>query len=185
MNLSSIKRIRAKNDCFVKTPQQIAFAFLAQNAHLSFYDSEVAAKADLSRGAANAALRALAKAGLLEMEPKGRMKFYRADLEDPRVRAYKVLLNIGGLMPVVKRAAGDCHRIVLFGSAAEGRNSPASDVDLLMVTDSPDRVRNLFSGGRKKLQLVVVTPVGLAELEKREPVFAAELKRGVVLWETS
>jgi len=46
-------------------------------------------------------------------------------------------------------------------------------------------VRRLVSSGRAALQAVVVTPVGLADMERDNPVFAAELRRGIELWKES
>jgi predicted nucleotidyltransferase len=113
------------------------------------------------------------------------MRFYRARLADPRVRSFKVLLNIDALAPLLDRLSRLALRVVLFGSAAEGTNIPDSDVDVLVVTNSPDRARKIVSSGDDSLQAVIVTPVGLADLERDNPVFAAELKRGIELWKES
>lgn len=166
---------------FVATVMQEVLAFLAQNAQRVFYDREVAAETGLSRGAVNAALRALADSGLLLREERGRMKFYRASLEDPRVRSLKVVLNVTALAPLVKRMEGSALRVVLFGSAAEGRDVADSDIDMMVVTNQPEQVRRLLAR-YPRVQAVVVTPAGLAELEQREPVFAAQVRRGVELW---
>jgi len=170
---------------FVASLEQAVLAFLCAHADRSFYGVELAGEAGLSRGGVNRVLRRLARARLVEAEDRGRMRFYRARLADPRVRSFKVLLNVDDLGPLVERLARLALRVVLFGSAAEGTNLPASDVDLLVVTNSPDPVRRLVSSGRAALQAVVVTPVGLADMERDNPVFAAELRRGIELWKES
>lgn len=167
---------------FVATAEQAVLAFLARNADREFFDRQVADEAGVSRGAANAALRSLARAGLLHAEPRGRMKFYRTALDDPRVRSLKVLLNVAGLAALVRRLSRQALRIVLFGSAAEGRDVPASDIDIMIVTNVPDAVRLLLAGRAGRIQAVVVTPVGLAEMEQRNPAFAAQVKKGIELW---
>ncbi len=170
---------------FVASLEQAVLAFLCENAQRSFYGVEVSGEAGLSRGGVNRALRVLARAGLLEAEDRGRMRFYRANLADSRVRAFKALLNVSRLGPLVGRLSRLSLRVVLFGSAATGTNLPDSDVDLLVVTNVPDRARRVLSSDEAPVQAVVVTPVGLADLERDNPVFAAEVKRGVELWKES
>ena len=167
---------------FVATAEQETLSFLARNADREFFDRQVADEAGLSRGAVNKALRSLARLGLLHVEARGRMKFYRAALDDARVRSLKTLLNVAALMPAVRRIRPHALRVVLFGSAAEGRDVPTSDRDVLVVTNSPDTVRRLLATKTGRIQAVIVTPVGLAEMEQRDPVFAGEMKRGIELW---
>jgi DNA-binding transcriptional ArsR family regulator len=170
---------------FVATAEQAVLAFLVRNPHRSCYDRQVADETGLSRGAVNGALRALAESGLLKREQKGRMKFYAANLDDPRVRSFKTVLNVARLMPLVRRVSRHALRIVLFGSAAEGRNVPESDFDLLVLTSYPDAVRRLLPKQGLPVQAVVVTPAGLAEIERKEPVFASQIRRGLELWQKS
>jgi predicted nucleotidyltransferase len=170
---------------FVASLEQAVLAFLCGHADRSFYGVEVAGEAGLSRGGVNRVLRKLAEAGLADAEGRGRMRFYRARLADPRVRAFKALLSIDALGPLLGRLSSLALRVVLFGSAAEGTNLPDSDIDLLVVTNSPDRVRKVVSSVGAALQAIVVTPVGLADLERDNLVFAAELRRGIELWKES
>jgi predicted nucleotidyltransferase len=186
MRYVSSRRHRAGSGrLFVASLEQAVLAFLCAHADRSFYGVELAGEAGLSRGGANRALRKLARAGLVDAEDRGRMRFYRARLADPRVRSFKTLLSIDALGPLLERLSRLALRVVLFGSAAEGTDLPDSDVDLLVVTNSPDRVRRVVSSDGDALQAVVVTPVGLADLERDNAVFAAELKRGIVLWKES
>lgn len=183
MNTRTLRRKTGNGRPFVATVGQAVLAFLVGDPHQSYYDRQVAEETGLSRGAVNGALRALAESGLLRVERKGRMKFYSASLDDARIRAYKSLLNIAYLAPLVRRLSRDSLRVVLFGSAAEGRNTPQSDFDLFVLTNTPDAVRRLIPTKVPRVQAVVVTPVGLAELEQKEPVFAGQVKRGLELWQ--
>jgi DNA-binding transcriptional ArsR family regulator len=182
MNTNSRRSQLRAGRPFVATVEQAVLALLVADPHQGYYDRQVADKTGRSRGAVNGAVRALAKSGLLLVEQKGRMKFYSANLDDPRVRCFKVLLNIARLMPLVRRLAGQALRIVLFGSAAEGRNRSDSDFDFLVLTSTPDIVRKLIAAQPLRVQAVVLTPSGLAELEKSEPVFAGQMKKGLELW---
>jgi DNA-binding transcriptional ArsR family regulator len=167
---------------FLATAEQAVLAFLARHADREFYDRQVADETGLSRGSVNAALRSLARAGLLHAEQRGRMKFYRASLDDPRVRCLKVLLNVAGLAALVKRLSHQAQRIIMFGSAAEGRDLPSSDIDIMVLTNAPDAARRLLAVRTGRVQAVVVTPVGLAEMEQRNPAFTAQVRKGIELW---
>jgi DNA-binding transcriptional ArsR family regulator len=132
MSTSSLSKHRVLRP-FVATVEQAVLAFMTGDPHGSYYDRQVANETGLSRGAVNGALRSLAKSGLLRVERKGRMKFYSANLDDATVRSFKTLVNVARLTPFVRRLADHSLRIVLFGSAAEGRNAPESDFDLLVL----------------------------------------------------
>src|SRR5438067_1329034 len=75
--------------------------FLAQDPDSSFHGREIAEKTGVSSGAASITLRVLEGSGLLEMEEKGRMKFYRFNLSNPVSREFKVLFNISREVPNV------------------------------------------------------------------------------------
>jgi DNA-binding transcriptional ArsR family regulator len=183
MSISTLRRKPRVSRPYVATVEQAVLAFLAGDPHQSYYDRQVAEETGLSRGAVNGALRTLAGFDLLRVERKGRMKFYAANLDDARIRAFKSLLNITCLAPLVRRLSRHALRVVLFGSAAEGRNTPQSDFDLFVLTNTPDAVRRLIPTHGLRVQAVVVTPTGLAELEQKEPVFAGQIKKGLELWQ--
>ena len=168
---------------FIATAEQAVLAFVTADPHQGYYDRQVSVRTRWSRGAVNGALRSLAKVELLLVERRGRMKFYSANLDDPRVRAFKTLVNIARLAPLVRRLANHSLRIVLFGSAAEGRNTLESDYDLLVLSHTPDVVRKLMPARGLRVQAAVFTPSGLAEIEQKEPVFAGQIKRGLELWQ--
>lgn len=71
-------------------------------------------------------------------------------------------------------------RIVVFGSYAKGRASPRSDLDLLIVTDTPlpparraDDVRPLVAGRAVHVDIHVVTPEEVAEIGAEDGSFIA------------
>jgi DNA-binding transcriptional ArsR family regulator len=183
MNTDSRRRKFRDERPFVLTAEQVVLASLGADPHQSYFDRQVADLTGLSRGAVNGALRALAESGLLTVERKGRMKFYSTNLDDARVRAFKILLNIARIIPLVRRLSHHALKVVLFGSAADGRNISQSDFDLFVLTNTPDVARKLIPTRGLRVQAVVVTPAGLAELEQKDPVFAGQLKRGIELWQ--
>lgn len=170
---------------FNRTSNQIILAFMANHPSRQYYSKEVKDQTGLSIGATNQALRELAGTGLLLREQKGRMSFYSADLSNPLVRQFKVLLNIASLYPLIKKVQDRCIRIILFGSAAQGTNTESSDVDLFILTNTPNEVLELVSSSEQgeKIQMLVKKPSEWAVAKKKETVFSEEVERGIILWE--
>jgi DNA-binding transcriptional ArsR family regulator len=91
--LSARKRRHDSSGLFVASLEQAVLAFLLENPERSYYSVELSDDAGLSRGGVNQALHVLAEAGLVEAEDRGPKRFYRANLADARVRAFKALLE--------------------------------------------------------------------------------------------
>lgn len=89
----SRKRRPDSSRLFVASLEQAVLAFLLENPERSLYSVELSDDSGLSRGGVNQALHTLAEVGLVEAEDRGRKRFYRADLADARVRAFKALLD--------------------------------------------------------------------------------------------
>lgn len=82
------------------------------------------------------------------------------------------------------------HRVILFGSLAEGKVEEWSDIDLVVIqeTDIPflERIRRLLLCIRPRvgIDLLVYTPEEFEGLCKTRPFFREEiLKKGRVLYE--
>jgi DNA-binding transcriptional ArsR family regulator len=170
-------------DGFWETRLQQVMLFLCRHPEQEFYGLEIAKKSGVTRSAANYALRDLAERGWVHQERRGRMSFYRARLGHPLVRQVKVLDTLIGLDPVWKRLFPLSERVILFGSAAEGRNVQESDLDLLVVTNRPEEVKRAVRGFPGGLQVIVKDPLGWAKMAKSDPAFVREAERGVVLWQ--
>lgn len=91
--LSVRKRKPDSSKLFVASLEQAVLAFLLENPDRSYYSVELSDDAGLSRGGVNQALHALDEAGLVLTEDLGVKRFYRANLVDARVRAFKALLD--------------------------------------------------------------------------------------------
>ncbi len=90
--LSARKRKPDSSKLFVASLEQAVLAFLLENPERSYYSVELSDDAGLSRGGVNQALHALEAAGLVLVVEVGPKRFYRANLEDERVQAFKALL---------------------------------------------------------------------------------------------
>jgi predicted nucleotidyltransferase len=161
--------------------------FLAQDPDTSFHGREIAEKARVSSGAASMTLHVLHGTGLLEMEEKGRMKFYKFNLSNPVSREFKVLFNIMDLRNLVEDLKPDAERIILFGSGAEGRDAKDSDLDLFILTRDPSKVKDIARRAEKKLvrhlSSIIVDAQGELRLRRDEKPLYDNISRGRILWE--
>lgn len=102
--------------------------------------------------------------------------------------------DLGLLQDVVERIVGAAHpeRIVLFGSAAEGRMGPYSDLDLLVVKSGTYRRIDVMHAIRRELRglgasvdLVVATPEELVDHGSNPAlVYWSALRNGRELYAT-
>ncbi len=89
------------------------------------------------------------------------------------------------LEPLLKKMRNKSQKIILYGSSSRGENTKDSDIDLFVVTNSLQEVEKIVrnSSKGKIIQLIVRTPLKYIEMEKTDPIFYAEIERGIVLWE--
>ncbi|MFA6379171.1 MAG: nucleotidyltransferase domain-containing protein [Candidatus Omnitrophota bacterium] len=175
-----------KKDTFSSTITQKILDFLCDHLQESFFSAQIAFETSLSKGGVNQALRKLAQEGFLKAEKKGRMIFYQVEARSPVVKQYKILKNVSLLQPLVERLKALSERVVLFGSSAFGEDTGQSDIDIYVVSGNAQAVKDLVilrSPFKRKAQLVLKTPAQDIALDKKEPVFYNEVKKGIVLWQ--
>ena len=169
---------------FTETNTLKTLEYLIENPGREFIEKEIQKATGISKAGVNLALRKLVQKRLVERKQRGRMYFYTTQVNNPFIKQLKVLKNIARLWPLVKRLKGTSQKIILFGSWGRGENLKDSDIDLCILTNSAEEVQQVVrkSSLRNKLQLIIRTPVGFTELEKKEPVFFKEIDRGIVLF---
>ena len=169
---------------FTETNTLKILGYLLESPRREFIEKEIQKATRISKGGVNSVLRELAQKRLVERKRRGRMYFYAIQINNPFIRQLKVLKNIAGLWPLVKKLKGLSQKIILFGSWSRGENLKDSDIDLCVLTNSAEEIQRIVkkSSLRDKLQLIVRTPTAFAELEKKDPVFFKEIDRGIVLF---
>jgi predicted nucleotidyltransferase len=169
---------------FTETNALKILGHVIENPGREFIEKEIQKATGISKAGVNLALRRLAQKRLVERKRRGRMYFYTTQVNNPFIKQLKVLKNIARLSPLVKKIKGLSQKIILFGSWSRGENLKDSDIDLCLLTNSTEEVQQIAkkSGLRDKLQLIIRTPTGFAELEKKDPVFFKEIDRGIVLF---
>ena len=107
----------------------------------SFYTNEVIGLAQSGAGAVQRELADLAAAGLLTVRKQGNQKHFQANAASPVFAELRgLVLKTMGLADVVRAAlaplAPQIQQAFVFGSIARQQDTAASDVDLLVVSDS-------------------------------------------------
>lgn len=91
--LRARKRRPDSGRLFVASLEQAVLAFLLEHDEKGYYSVELSDDAGLSRGGVNQALHVLDEAGLVITKDLGVKRLYLANLADPRVQAFKALLQ--------------------------------------------------------------------------------------------
>jgi predicted nucleotidyltransferase len=125
---------------FTKTQQRV-LGLLYGTPDKSFYTNEIVRWADMGRGTVRRELDRLVSAGLLRVSRTGNQRHYQANADNP---VYAELLGIVrktcGIADVIREALNPLDSQIdfafVFGSMAKGEDSAASDIDLMVVTDT-------------------------------------------------
>ena len=145
------------------------------------YERQIAEKAGVSVGSANAILKLFVRMGLVKKSRKGRMSFYQRNDDNPLLRQFKVFVTINSLMPVIEKTAPVSRRIVLFGSCAEGRNGEKSDVDLFILSREKERTRRIMDD-YPKVQAIILDSAEYARLQEKDKPLYERINSGIELY---
>jgi predicted nucleotidyltransferase len=177
-------------DFFISTNHQKVMSFLAKYSDAEFHEREIARKVGISFGSANKVLNELHSAEVLTRHQKGKMLFYSFNAEDPILGAFKILISIAMLRPLVARLKAFASRVILYGSCAKGEDTSRSDVDLFVIAEEPEKAARIigkfrFSQDFEEIALkpVILSPLELLRSEKFDREFLSLINEGIVLWE--
>lgn len=128
-------------DALFPRVRQRVLAILYGNPDRSFFASEIMALAQSGRGAVQRELTDLAAAGLLNVTSQGNQKHYRANASAPVYGELRSLvMKTFGLADVLRDAlaplAPKIAAAFVFGSVAKQEDTAASDIDVMIVSDS-------------------------------------------------
>ncbi len=187
---TSSQKVKVLSGLLVKTThQKVLSLFLACPAR-HFYGSEISQKARISIGQTSKILGELLRAGVVEKERKGKTELYNLTEMTPELRLYKAMNTVMNIAPLTKRLASMCRIAMLYGSCANGLNTEESDLDLLVVSNDREQVLDAVARhspreryGFAEIHPVIKTPAEWAGLEAKDPVFFAEVQKGIVLYE--
>lgn len=160
--------------------------YSVMNPGKEFYCKNVSGETGISMGAVSQGLRALNRRGFIESRKKGRETYYSADITNPLIKHFKIFSNLLLLNGIVENLKKESKRIVLFGSCAKGEDTEDSDIDLFILTDRKEKVKNIVSEKRaaleRKLSPIIVNSDEFAALRKNDAVLYNNIEEGLLLW---
>lgn len=134
------KALSVADALFTKVQQRV-LAVLFGNAGRSYYANEVIALAGSGTGAVQRELSRLEATGLVTVTRVGKQKHYQANANAPVYEELRgLVLKTSGVVDVLRLAlqplANHIAAAFVYGSIAKQSDTAASDVDLMVVSDS-------------------------------------------------
>lgn len=172
---------------FITETSLKVLTLLAGDPMKEFYQREIAKKTKVSVGAVNQILRTLAEREIVTEDKRGKMIFYKYNIQNPVSRQLKIFFNVNDLSELIGQLKERCKRIVLFGSAAEGSDVKGSDLDLFLLTQEKDAIRraiNEYEGeiGRR-IAPIIVNANEFIDLRSKDKALHDRILKGIVLWQ--
>ncbi|MCC7125742.1 MAG: transcriptional regulator [Acidobacteria bacterium] len=125
---------------FTKTQQRVLGVLFGQPER-SFYASELIRDTGTGSGAAQRELAKLERSGLISARRIGHQKHYQANAASPLYSELRsIVLKTVGLAEPIRDALKPVSRAIraafVYGSVAKATDHSASDIDLMIITDS-------------------------------------------------
>ena len=128
--------------------------------------------------------------GVLTSSFKGKQRYFSANKKHPLYKSYKeIFLKTAGLETVLKELLGKIKGLkeaYIFGSYANGKQGPASDIDVLLVgehkaIDAQRVIYDLTKSSGREINAVHMTPEELARKKTSGDQFVESVfKRKVI-----
>jgi predicted nucleotidyltransferase len=127
-------------DALFSTTQQRVLGLLFGQPERSFYATELIGLAGAGSGAVQRELARLEQSGLVTVRRLGTQKHYQANPESPLFRELASIARktVGLAEPLRQALAPLASRVIaafVYGSVAKRRDTEASDIDLMVVSD--------------------------------------------------
>lgn len=125
---------------FTKTQRKL-LGLLYGHPDRSYYANEIVRHANTGIGAVQRELERLTAAGLLNVEPVGNQRHYRANRDAPIFAELRgIVMKTFGVTDVVREVLEPLAKKIriafIYGSLAKGTDTAKSDIDLMVISDS-------------------------------------------------
>ncbi len=184
---------RSLGDALFAKVQQRVLRVLFGNPRRSFYANEVIGLAQSGTGAVQRELARLEASGLVTVTRVGKQKHYQANAGSPVFEELRALvLKTFALADVLRAAIAPVSRNIraafVYGSIAKGQDTAASDIDLMVISNSLTYA-DLFSAleeassqlGRK-VAPTIYSSKELSKRVKQDNVFVTRVLGQPKLW---
>jgi len=158
---------------------------LADYPNQSFFTKEISEKLKISLGGTHNSLKELAKEKIVSVEQRGNMKFFQINFYNSLVKQLRSAFAVEKLSKIISKIEMGSKEIILFGSASRGEQSAESDLDLFILADNSQKIKEIMEKERVKLPIkaIIKTPNEWGEMEIKDPEFYLEVKKGIKLYE--
>ncbi len=128
-------------DALFSKVQQRVLAVLFGNAGRSYYANEIIGLAHSGTGAVQRELGRLEASGLVSVTRLGQQKHYQANASSPlfeelRGLALKTFALTDVLRAALEPVSKEIRAAFVYGSIAKGKDTAASDIDVLVISDT-------------------------------------------------
>src|SRR5512135_882500 len=185
MNTKTTPRRVSLADALFSTTQQRVLALLFGQPERSFFANELIARVGAGSGAVQRELARLEQSGLVTVKRMGTQKHYQANPQSPLFSELRgIVQKTVGLADPLRAAlapfADDIIAAFVFGSVAKRQDTAASDIDLMVVSDTvgyADLYSALEAVGTRLGRAVNPTVYTRKQLAKRRQEDTAFIRR--------
>lgn len=160
--------------------------YLAKKHGKGAYGRKISKEIGISTGAASQGLRNLEKADIITKLIQGRETYYYADPESHLIKHFKVFMNILKISPLIKNLKKVSKRVILYGSCAKGTDTEESDIDLFILTENKEKVKefiNKFRFRTRKISPLIKTSTEFISIKVKDKTLYSSINKGLVLWD--
>jgi len=172
-------------DNFSKTELTVLNYFL-NNSDKEFHLREIARKLKISSSTSKTAIDSLCKKDLVKEKKLANLRLFRCNTDNLIVKQLRITKNLQWLKEkkLIKKIKEELNpsSIVLFGSFAKGTNTEKSDLDILVITNRKDNLKEHFIDNYE-MQIITMKAAEWAKKgEKKDPFYYEIIVDGIVLY---
>lgn len=165
--------------------KKIVIDYLLDNPDKRFYLTQIATATSVSDSTVQRILEIEVRRKFVVKEKTGNLSYYFVDLGNPLVREAKISKTLGEIAQLINQIKEDSAKIILFGSCAKGEDTADSDIDLLVLSNKKDFIKNFVRRQKTKrpIRVIAKTYPEWVSLPKENAYLYSEINKGRVLWE--
>lgn len=164
--------------------EQEILRFLSLRPDLEYHLRDLARSINRSVSGSHTAMKHLEGSDLILSRTSGKNKYYRVNVSNPSVGAFKIFLNISEAYGLVLPYSDSIEKAILYGSCGLGKDTIGSDVDIFILTFEKDRMMDLPRDLKgRTVDYRIVNGSEMLLLRKNDPGYINEVEKGIILLE--
>ena len=152
--------------------------YFIEHSSSKFYLAQLTKNVKLSKVSIIKALEKLSSAEFLIMEQVGRALLYSLNNNNTQIKELKKFFTISYALQALKDFKNiDCE-IYLYGSSARGENDEKSDIDILIITNKKNEIKDQLSKIKnEKIKILTITQMEYANLFRKDKPFYERIEK--------